>query len=474
MPKNIKTLLKSFLILGLFALSIQALAIWTGPTATAPGANATPPINTGTTPQIKTGDFQAMNIVANNLVSFGQVMFKNTITGVLQPLTVGAITSDNKIETTGLVKAGTMETGTIKITGGTAPLTDKVLTSDVDGNATWKTPSASTGTGLPPSTAGFTLRNTGTTNWTADGAIFNNGINVGIGTTTPGAKLDVNGPVRIKTTAAPFGIGLKVVGDSINSSTSIWTGRADSEMGLGVIAVAGSGSTFATIGDAVLLTMSEDLILTTRSLTGAIRFGTNLAPNNNDTEKMTISNSGNVGIGTPTPGQKLTISDGSIKGEAKLDGTGTIHPAFKITPFSNSGWDAGVTIGTASNWGEVYRDEFTIRKGNVGIGTTTPGAKLEIKDGGNTHLILNNPNVGGESLFFHVGGAQIISKNGFYDGSWKYDKNGPIQHLLFDDGNNPPKLRFAPAGTAGATATDWKEFKMGAGSDGNFYAVYAP
>jgi hypothetical protein len=65
----------------------------------------------------------------------------------------------------------------------------KVLTSDANGVATWQTAS---GGSLPAGTSGQTLRHNGTT-WVANSTIFNNGTNVGIGTSSLSAfvKLDV-------------------------------------------------------------------------------------------------------------------------------------------------------------------------------------------------------------------------------------------------------------------------------------------
>jgi uncharacterized protein (TIGR02145 family) len=65
----------------------------------------------------------------------------------------------------------------------------KVLTSDANGVATWQTAS---GVSLPAGTSGQTLRYDGT-NWVANSVLFNNGTNVGVGTASPGAKLDVDG-----------------------------------------------------------------------------------------------------------------------------------------------------------------------------------------------------------------------------------------------------------------------------------------
>ena len=75
--------------------------------------------------------------------------------------------------------------GQVKITGGT-PGTGKVLTSDTSGLASWQT---ITGT-LPSGTSGQTLRHDGT-NWVASSVLFNNGTNVGIGTTNPAIKLAI-------------------------------------------------------------------------------------------------------------------------------------------------------------------------------------------------------------------------------------------------------------------------------------------
>jgi len=51
--------------------------------------------------------------------------------------------------------------------------------------------------GLPPGTAGQTLRHDGTS-WVANSLLFNNGTNIGIGTTTPSYKLDVAGTSRVQ------------------------------------------------------------------------------------------------------------------------------------------------------------------------------------------------------------------------------------------------------------------------------------
>jgi hypothetical protein len=78
---------------------------------------------------------------------------------------------------------GTNNAGTIRWTG-----------SDFEGydGADWKSLTGAGAEVLPSGAAGQTLRNTGS-GWAAVSNLYNNGANVGIGTTTPGTKLHVSG-----------------------------------------------------------------------------------------------------------------------------------------------------------------------------------------------------------------------------------------------------------------------------------------
>lgn len=105
---NYKKLLKSFLILGLFSFSVQALATWVQPVSNPPGGNTLSPIHVGADPQTKVG-----GVVLYGLRIFG----------------------------TGSVA---LFDGRVEIQGG-SPGAGKVLTSDATGLASWEPPSAGGG-----------------------------------------------------------------------------------------------------------------------------------------------------------------------------------------------------------------------------------------------------------------------------------------------------------------------------------------
>jgi hypothetical protein len=200
-------------------------------------------------------------------------------------------------------------------------------------------------TGTLALTSDITSAISGTTNYVpkftsanaiGNSLIFDNGTNVGIGTTSPAAKLDVVGKFR-------------VTDDIILAQTN---GRIDYDNGV----------------------------------TGALRFYST----STSTERMRITSTGNVGIGTTSPSFKLDVV-GNIRGT----GSG-IFPNIELSLDDNSFGVLGrfstaymrIDRGSGNNIGilsfytgnsatPTERMRIT-SAGNVGINTTSPTSKLHV------------------------------------------------------------------------------------------------
>ena len=173
--------------------------------------------------------------------------------------------------------------------------------------------------------------------------------NVGIGTTSPSQKLDVNG-------YAKFTSGIILDGGATSHYREfIWNTSGFNRWDLYVYG-AEPGSN-----------VGGDLFLARYADNGAYLANT-----------VTFQRStGNVGIGTTSPAEKLHVSGNSVG--ITIDGT-----TASRTYYNRAGayiWSTGLRAGDTKFhiYDERSADRFVIDdSGNVGIGTTTPGAKLAI------------------------------------------------------------------------------------------------
>jgi hypothetical protein len=182
---------------------------------------------------------------------------------------------------------------------------------------------------------------------------------VGIGTTTPAYKLDVTGASDEFKARFQGPDGYILIGPGNSGWAHIYTDRPNFIFNQNVWSITGGFSSYS----------AANLVLQT-----------------NGTSRLTILNSnGNVGIGTATPTSKLHVSStGTVEMQVSSDGATTSRSIYSLTRAS-SFWNIGMNVNQSNTDDLQFRFNgstypFTIQSGgNVGIGTTSPDAKLSVK-----------------------------------------------------------------------------------------------
>ena len=281
--------------------------------------------------------------------------------------------------------------------------------------------------------------------------IITHGGNVGIGTTAPANKLNVIGDGNF--TGVLYSNGQLVGSGTLNSTgwnstgAKVFLANTSAYVGIGTTSpdqklhlvgnmVVESGNTyFTTAGNGVIFGGTSAYGLIKGSASKELIFNTN------SSERMRIDSSGNVGIGTTIPGAKLDVVNGTIWAHSssgdyqdnlylgnQMDSPNS--PLFKISTddvdsdlleiqstrylseilytassptgkataaTSNWHYTTGSTISYYGNYTEnTTKIQFKtngnsyFNGGNVGIGTTSPGALLELSKNGSSSLRLTN------------------------------------------------------------------------------------
>ena len=317
--------------------------------------------------------------------------------------------------------------------------------------------------------------------------------NVGIGTTSPDAALDVSGEIYAGTgTIIPYlsysnGNSTGIIGTKSNhslevrinnsekmrlTSTGLGIGTTSPATKLHVMTASNGASTVGGASDELILENSSDCGLTIRSGSssdGVISFAdaddhnvgqvyyehdnNAMVFRTNDSERVRINSSGNVGIGTSSPDgtSRLTLvhpsgTNGRLISLYRSAGAYGFHLGVD----SNSHFNIYDNNGTSSLMAIAHTT------GNVGIGTSSPSYPLDVRknQAGYTYIAADNANsaASGTGSGFAVTESGSIAwyMRGERDGTGKFNIGNSANRLTIDSSGNVGIGTTSPSFSAGS------------------------
>ena len=282
------------------------------------------------------------------------------------------------------------------------------------------------GTGATSLTSGYLVKGNGTSAVSAS-VVYDDGTNVGIGTSSPATLLHISGD------SSPVVLNQNTVG-SVAAFTA-----------LGVT----YGASFGVNASGTYITSAANTVF---SVSGS--------------ETMRIDSSGNVGIGTNSPSNKLDVF-GTSTTIMRSYSTGTASSTYAgvhagtgegvnsvMYSYQSAGW-----YGTTSNHPMLFMTNNSERmrldtSGNVGIGTNAPGFKLDVQGSGSITVRSRSTDTSGATVGIlradHGSGSSLQVRAGV--GFTNLISTGATDPLIFS-ANSAEAMRITSAGNVGIGTT---------------------
>lgn len=263
--------------------------------------------------------------------------------------------------------------------------------------------------------------------------------NMAIGTTTPGANLDVINTIRMTSSANISNI---IANQTVGSLEFYYNDDSASAPIVGAKIVASSPTSWSTTGT----NYNSDLRFYTTSDLGVAA-----------TEKMRINEDGNVGIGTSGPNARLSFGNG-VEEKIRLYDTGVVGTSYGFGINSSdlqifAANSADITF-RDNGYGGTENMRIDGVTGAIGIATSTPGGTY-----GEKLTVVGNAffdTSAGDFLIQNSGGGSVELNS---SGSLNYEVVSGGVHTWSDGGVE--NMRLTGTGYLGvATTTPWAQLSV--------------
>jgi hypothetical protein len=310
-----------------------------------------------------------------------------TTTGTRTVITPGSITGFSGTESTARFRFGNAG-----ITNGVGGLVFDSTVAGLNGN----------GGGIGQSVARTISLYTGDgTNLTERLRVDGSG-NIGIATTSPTARLAITGTGTTTSRAFAIANSSNVDRFIVDDSGNVSMGTSITSLTTGTFTITANGNIGLTPSSGGAVYFYQQGLRMSDGTQGLNRPAVNeLGILSNGAEQIRVAATGNIGIGTTTPAQKLSVvgnfrltgalfdslnASGTSGMVLQSTGTGTQWVATSSLGIVSGGSTGTVNSGLAGQVAFYGADGTTLSGtsslffsgGNIGIGTTTPGAALQI------------------------------------------------------------------------------------------------